>query len=362
MKTIPYQTYRHLALLFLLLVGCKKSEEVNPQNQSNGDAQTSPKTLYACGYEATSSGKNIAKYWYNDQEVSLTDGQRDAMAQAIWVDGHDVHVVGALDQVNSNLNVPTYWLNGVETPLSNTGGALDNATDIFVTNDHIYISGFQYGPNFKHVAKLWIDGPGAIDLTDGTKDARATGVFVDGNDIYVCGYENLTSAGMSVAKYWKNGVEVNLTTGVPSAEASDIEVVNGDVYVSGTIQTSSGTYNKMVWINGVPETIAESPAESMGMDLSVSDGVAFVAGSNAAASIHSGYWTNGNYTALVPPDPFAPSSEILWSIIADGHDIYAGGLYLDDATSLRGVYWINGVAHPVGSTIYHDVVFDIFLK
>lgn len=357
----------NLCLLFIctLVVSCKKDDDTNSENSQNNGNPENPfgtKTLYACGYESNSSGKNVAKYWYNDEEVALSNGTRDAIAQAIWVEGNNIHVVGALDQENSNLNVPTYWLNGVETPLSNTAGVLDNATDVFVTDDHVYITGFQYGPNFKFIAKLWIDGPGGIDLTDGTKDARATGVFVDGNDVYVCGYENLTSSGMSVAKYWKNGVAVNLTTGTPNAEASDIEVVNGNVYVTGSIQTSSGVYNKMVWINGEPETSSEFSNETMGMDMSVYGNDVYVAGTNAGASVHSGYWKNNTYTQLMPPDGYLSGAETIYSVIADGQNVYAGGFYGDNTGSLRGVYWINEVAYGVGSTMYNDAIFDIFLK
>ncbi len=50
--------------------------------------------VYVAGYEYSSSGKSIAKYWKNGQAVSLTDGSNDGVATAMLVDGSNVYVVG----------------------------------------------------------------------------------------------------------------------------------------------------------------------------------------------------------------------------------------------------------------------------
>src|SRR5690606_7036176 len=71
----------------LLLCGCSKSND-------GPDKETEYRThVYVAGYEYNGN-EYVAKYWVNGQAVELSDGAREALASAIFVENGDVYVAG----------------------------------------------------------------------------------------------------------------------------------------------------------------------------------------------------------------------------------------------------------------------------
>jgi len=84
---------------------------------------------------------NVAKYWKNGEVVLLSDGGSNAIANSIFVNGPDVHVVG-YESNPPSASYATYWLNGEETQLTD-GSQYASAQAVFVYEDDVYIAGYE---------------------------------------------------------------------------------------------------------------------------------------------------------------------------------------------------------------------------
>src|SRR5690606_34671311 len=140
MKTTfkQYISYVRLAVAMLcgalLLFGCSKSND-------GPDKETEYRTdVYVAGYEYNGN-EYVAKYWVNGQAVDLSDGAREALASAIFVENGDVYVAGY--EYNGSTNVAKYWKNGQGINLTN-GHNEAEANAIVVVNSDIYVAGYEH--------------------------------------------------------------------------------------------------------------------------------------------------------------------------------------------------------------------------
>ena len=196
----------------------------------------------------------------------------------------DVYVAGTIS--NSNMEIATYWKNGVATQLSNLAyGSSANA--IAVSGSDVYAAGVQ-GNGAQDVAVYWKNG-GPVSLTDGTNRGYANAIVVSNTDVYVAGGEiglNTTGASYLIAEYWKNGVPVVLSARTQSALANSIFISGTDVYVAGstyqTTQTSSNSYYSTqiatLWKNGVPTYLTDGLHYSNAASVFVSGSDVYIAG------------------------------------------------------------------------------------
>lgn len=356
-----------VAALFLLpfMSSCKKSSTSTDDNGNTNPPVTTISDVYVAGYEIISTGKNVAKYWKNGTAVSLTNGTRDAVARAIFVDGNDVYVAGYQDKAGSVLNIATYWKNGVAYSLSvtGTGGTFDAANSIFISGTDVYAAGLERAANGNDVAKYWKNGT-PINLTDGSKDANAQSIFVAGNDVYVAGSEDKSVASSKgVAKYWKNGVAVSLTDGATDANAAAILVVGTDVYVAGTVNDSTGYSKAVYWKNGNMVSLSSGSQNSAGYSIFANGSDVYVGGKNGNAAIQSGYWKNSlaGFAGLAPAATYPGGEELLGGIAVNGTDVYAAGSYFDGSTR-RAVVWQKGVVSTLSTLGLHGGAAGIFIK
>lgn len=357
------------AAVAISLNSCKKSSAADDSGGGGGGGGNQPtqtvKDVYVAGYEIKSTGKNVAKYWKNGTAVTLTDGSRDAVANAVFVVGNDVYVAGYQDKAGSILNIATYWKNGVAYSLSitGTGGTFDAAKSIFVSGSDVYAAGIERATTGNDVAKYWKNGT-PVNLTDGTKDANAECVFVNGNDVYVSGSENKTgiSSSAGIAKYWKNGVAVNLTDGSTDANAAAIVVIGNDVYVAGTVNDATGYAKAVYWKNGNIVSLSGGSQNSYGNSLFTNGADVYVGGKNGNAAIQSGYWKNdlASFSGFAPASTYPGGEEILGGIAVNGSDIYAAGSFHNGSTR-QAVQWKNGVVQNLGTLGFHSGASGIFL-
>ncbi len=362
------QTTQLIAVLFIsasiIFFGCKKKEDT-----TLGDPDLATpvlKSIYICGYEINESGRNVAKYWKDEVEFVLSSGGTDAQAQALWIDGTDVHCVGNRKTGTNSSSLPVRWKNGNEVPLSTVAMPFSNATDIFIDGSDIYIVGYERNADGVNVAKLWINDE-VTNLSDGITQAKALAVFVDDGNVHVVGTQNNSEFDNTpVAIHWLNGVPDELTNAETDALAFDVAVSNGNVYICGEVVANDGTdesSNKMLWINGVAQytPIVGEGSSAYGMAKVGSD--VYMAGYDASTGCQSGYWKNGGFTVLCPDMSFNQNEQKCWKIAVDNNDVYVTGTRgHSGGSSLVGQYWKNGVAHTLGSTPYQEGLYDIVIK
>src|SRR4029077_1691211 len=101
---------------------------------------------------------------------------------------------------NGTVNVAKYWVDGQEMQLSD-GTNSAKANSIFVSNDAVYVAGFDDGAVYwKDNTEIRLSCPAANPYYE-----SGNSIFVSSNDVYVAG-GNVDSR----AVYWKNGTEVLL--------------------------------------------------------------------------------------------------------------------------------------------------------
>jgi hypothetical protein len=175
--------------------------------------------VYAVGYAYPEGGhKTVATLWKNGVATSLTDGAKYAFAKAVFVSGTDVYVLSN-ENIDPNVgqlpggetfgsfarkSVIKIWKNGVtENWTDGTKQAIGNA--VFVDGKDIYVSGYE-NDNTTCTASLWknkIVANAGSGLYQKTGIINANSVFVHKGDLYVVVNRGLT------AKTWKNMFTAN---------------------------------------------------------------------------------------------------------------------------------------------------------
>ena len=173
----------------------------------------SDNNVYVAGHDG-----EIATLWKNGVAQNLTDGSQGARAKSVYVSGSDVYIVGFEckghfnDYYMSNNGIAIFWKNGVAQNLTD-GSHRACANSVYVHGNDVYVVGYvDIGEKYKYydekprlysIAILWKNGVSQY-LTDGTNDAEASSIYVSDNNVYVAGYENI-DLWHPVARLWKNG-------------------------------------------------------------------------------------------------------------------------------------------------------------
>ncbi|MCL1893940.1 MAG: hypothetical protein FWG02_06885 [Holophagaceae bacterium] len=184
----------------------------------------------------------------------------------------DVYAVGHSGRTEglsgSQNGVAVLWKNGEQHRLSD--GRFDSAANsVFVSNDDVYVAGYEKSIEYKIPASFSIFWKNAIiwkngvkqSLGDGKHASEANSVFIWGDDVYVAGYEEisidttLSRPGQPyfepIATIWKNGNVLYRLTNSANAPSKAMSVfVDGkDIYSAGSVPQYFGGSIATVWKN-----------------------------------------------------------------------------------------------------------------
>lgn len=331
MKTLKNKLL--LVLIALFAISCSSSDDAAPTPPT---PIPTVKDVYVVGYETTSGGSRIPKYWKNGTGTTLSTSIGGS-AESIFVSGTDVYTAGYV-YVSGGASNAVYWKNNAPTNLPTSGQSY--ATGIFVSGTDVYVCGYEMSAG-KYRARYWKNGV-VYSLSDGTKDAYARGIFVSGSDVYVCGTESGNAGGTATAKYWKNSVATNLTAEAYGCNATAITIVGNDIYVSGR-EGSDAVY----WKNGAKTVVSTATVGSyfQGNDIAFNGADVYVAGWEETPGPTQGrVWKNGVATNL---NNYGYATGVRVSPMGD---VYVSGRDISSTAKI----WVNGTPTILSSSSSND--------
>jgi len=178
---------------------------------------------YVAGYEVGEQGRDVARLWTNDQGQlqQLSNGSMDEQAMSVYVSNGNAYVAG-FGKNGEGKTVARLWINGAPLNLSD-GRRNARANAVFVTdNNTYYVVGHEYNANGVSVAKLWTNDAAHSqnqDLSNGATNADALSVYVIGNGVYVVGSEENITFRRPTGRLWLNGTPQPLGNGIEHSEA-----------------------------------------------------------------------------------------------------------------------------------------------
>lgn len=208
--------------------------------------------VHICGFDL-SNNRQVASYWKNGIQTILSDGSKNVVANAIYLDGADVYICGAED---GQTQKAILWKNGNRVPIIDSMQSV--CSSIAVNNNAVYIAGYGFEQNngfiYNYHPKFWQNGNSQMLAP---LPGEANMIIVSENDVYIAGLNKEVDGADTIwrAKYWKNGLAFNLESPITSfASANGIAIFNNYNYVVGNIDG-----NGALWINGsLFTTIGES--------------------------------------------------------------------------------------------------------
>jgi uncharacterized protein YjdB len=277
------------------------------------------------------NGTRQAALWTNGELQVLSSSLFGSSANAVYVSGDDVYVVGT-DAGNDFRDRATLWKNG-EAQTLDTGSEINpaSASSVYVSESgDVYVVGQMndYESTFQFIALLWKNGE--RQTLPGTGNTYAYGVFASGNDVYAAGYSNFRVTA------WKNGETVPMTYGNYFSESMAVFVSGSDVYVGGDVDNNG--FKATLWKNGEPTTICEDRSYVYSLFVSGDDvyvsGIIDPTNNYNAQDRRAVVWKNGEAQILSELESQAGGVYVL------GNDVYAAGRIVDG--SEKAVMWKNG--------------------
>lgn len=333
-------------LLFsaVAFTACKKKKEdiVTPP--------VAPKKVYIAGYEESSSGNYVGRYWVDTSSSVISIANADvelidievvgndrymfgevnpnigSTKYIIWkngsvlydipydrafvptrmaVSGTDIYLCGNAERATAPTQRPAIWKNGIVTELPQ-GYSLAFLNCIYVVGSTVYTAGIEYS-NTQYYVSVWANG--TRQVLSGARGVKA--VTASGTDVYVCGSDDNDKPA-----YWKNGTKTVLPVDVTATGfCYDIKIVGTDVYVCGGEYLSGNNVKAVYWKNGVKTTLAASNASywTEAYSLDVDGNNIYVCGTaqtNANSDFSAVIWKNGVLTNLTPSSSYAEVSSI----------------------------------------------------
>lgn len=261
----------------------------------------------------------------------------------------DVYAVG------SDSYGPKLWKNGTVVSL----GAGNSATDITISGNDVYVSGYGENSNHNFIAKYWINGI-VVNLSDGARYAFAEGIAVHGNDVYVAGREVAPGKSTYIAKYWKNGIAVPLSDANENASLADIAVSGNDVYAIGKHNQDGQPSVACYWKNGQLTDLSDETTNA-------EDQAITVAGDDIYMMWSASYNDSGRSQTSYCKN-FGPSVKLIdaaknfhgYSIAASANDVYVAGYGISsNGSAFAAEYFKNGVPVLVTNGPESDYATDI---
>jgi hypothetical protein len=197
-----------------------------------------------CGFEAT-NGIKTAAYWVNGEINYLNSIQYESAFNAIVVANESIYLAGFEKNSTGNTDAK-FWINGIETNLSNSGSA-DEIYDLKVVDGYTFAAG-RKGLGSSSIPTIWVNGtPLTISSTE-TGFIKALEIVKTANseyDVYAVGGRYINNKGQ--ATFWKNGIVQPLEKTLETS-ATDICLSAGNTFICGI---AYGVPNYAVyWKNG----------------------------------------------------------------------------------------------------------------
>ncbi|MCM4167550.1 hypothetical protein KCTC52924_00951 [Arenibacter antarcticus] len=307
--------------------------------------------VHIVGEEINSNGTYVAKYWKNGTPTILGN---NAIGTSLVLANNDVHISG----VNGSFSQLIYWKNGLEIKrITNAGISLGKS--IAVSDDNVYLSGFQLDSKGRRLATYWKNGQ-AIALTDANSplSSQASSIFVSGEDVHIAGVEQ-GNQGLQRAMYWKNGNAILLNPGGGMSSVLNMFVSGEDVYIAGSEINAQddqvGTYWKKNQHTISSKSLGATELTSVfisGTDIYVG-GYEIVNGKAAAK-----YWKNGQAVTLTD----GSTNAVVMALFVLGADVYVAGYEANANDVPVAKYWKNGVAVDLTDGNHEGAAYDIVVQ
>jgi hypothetical protein len=306
-------------------------------------------------YIAGSSANNIPCYWKNGVGTPLSSSAVAVNVTDMAVSGTDVYVVGG--EYDGEMWFPVYWKNGTKVALNGGSDGWAEAIAVDGTDVHIVANCYTKDTSNTYQVVYWKNGTKTV-LDTG--ESRAWDVGVSGNTVYISGYVN------NVPCYWKNGQHIGLSgpSDADSTYTSKLAIANGHFYIEGFSWYGSDK-KFFYWIDGTTRKELTMPVNP---EWIFQSGIAVTSNGDVYMTGHyryngqpgkSCYWKNGTITDLVGGREYTQVN----AIAAVDNDIYMVGSLDNGDGNFEAGYWINGIktAFP-GGTGFGSAIFVVAKK
>lgn len=307
-KINPRNQFIFLLLLLIIVCSCSSDDDnTTPQKQT---------FVYVAATTINSNQNLVAKYWKNNEEVTLTDGTKDASAKDVVVSGNDVYVAGS-EKNNFNKFIAKYWKNGVAVSLTN-GNYDAKAEHIEVVGNDVYVLGYEV-INGKLKFRVWKNGVILHHLESNDFYGYQINQFkIVGNDVYALGYYYNPANQAQVITYWKNGSIFNVTELSSRAIGYDIEVIGTDVYIAGMELNFNSIHVAKYWKNNVEVVLSDGSKSTYATDIRVVNNEVTTLGYEKSGNNIKNILWNGN----IPSTLQAQSNKFAYKMQTIGNDLY----------------------------------------
>lgn len=309
MKTINQKIrFVFLLLLSILIYSCSSDD-----NNSNPQKQT---FVYVAATAINSNQNLVAKYWKNNEEVTLTDGTKDASAKDVVVSGNDVYVSGN-EMNNFNKFIAKYWKNGVAISLTN-GDYNASAEHIEVVGNDVYVIGYEL-INGRYKYKIWKNGVILHNLESNDFYIYQVNQYkIVGNDVYALGYYYNPANQAQVITYWKNGNAFTVNGLSSRGNGYDIEVIGTDIYIAGMELNSNAIHVAKYWKNNTPVVLSDGSKSTYATDIRVVNNDITILGYEKSGNNIKNILWNGN----IPSTLQTQSNKFAYKMQTIGNDLY----------------------------------------
>ena len=227
----------------------------------------------------------------------------------------DVYVAG------NNGSGAFLWKNGTAATLPSG----NDANDIEISGNDVFVSGFGMNKNDRYVAKYWKNGV-SVDLTDGTRNSYCYDIYLNGNDVYAAGRQQVSNGSTYVATYWKNGTQVTLGDPSENSLAAALLITGSDIYVIGKHNKAGNSPVACYWKNGTLVDLSNESTYAGNQAITVSGSDIYMLWSatyNNEGLSRTSY--SKNFGAPVVIKDAAQNFDGN-SIVVSGSDVYVSGL------------------------------------
>jgi hypothetical protein len=362
MKPNKFKYIGVLALVYILIIGCSKKEEIIELKAEFGELELNFSALEMSVGESqrlavlTDIGP-VEIGWSSTDSTKVTVNEYGLIKA---ISGGNVSVIAKVGMKTTECTLkvspdiyfaghkdgkPCYWKNGKVLRLSENEG---QALSIFVTAKDVYACGYEVVDG-KREAVYWKNSI-ATYLSDDKDYSTAYDLYIYDHDIYIIATDK-----QGKLAYWKNDEKVIISSS-GSVYAKSLYVSSGDVYIAGNIQEEAfGIRHAVYWKNTEIHKLTSTDSVGSSADaIFVQQNNVYAIGTDGSSFDHEKYWKNGQHmpiSTLAPPYRIHPTD-----IFVTKNDVYITGYEYNNGATIGGgiaKYWKNGVGIPLndGSTL-----------